>query len=552
MKVRLILIALVFAVSIAAAQNPTARTGYVIAGIVVDDRSGQPLANSTITIAPTTAQDNSRSVVTGSDGRFRFTGLSVGKYSLIGKRRGYSPQGFDGHEQYSSAIAVGDQQDPTSLVFRLHPDAAIRGKITDENDEPIPQMQVILFSTQNDLGRRSTRLISQATSNDLGEYSFGNLGAGTYYLLASGKPWYSEGFADGGRNDPNAVITPEHKQLIERESDALDRTYPLTFFDNEQDWTQASGIDLAPGDRFTANFHVVSVPAATLRMAVGPEPTDPTEPGTFRRRRYPRLFLFAKMFDDQMVPISLNFRGYSDGMVRMTGIPPGHYVLQAQLPDQAQASMQELDISGDMDVPKLDGSTGATVSGKFVWEGPPINRFGVVLTNSSANRFYFCVSRTGGECSVSETVQPGKYEVAARSVGGDIYVKSVEVGGVTSSATVQIPGGSDVQMTIALGRGTGAIDGVALLDGKPKAGAMVVLVPADGWAAVSRFRRDQSDSDGTFSLRNIVPGNYKVVALRDGWKLPWSDPKTMKGFLTEGTPVQIGPNSKAQISVKVK
>jgi hypothetical protein len=91
-----------------------------------------------------------------------------------------------------------------------------------------------------------------------------------------------------------------------------------------------------------------------------------------------------------------------------------------------------------------------------------------------------------------------------------------------------------------------------MLDGKPKAGVMVVLVPADGWVGTSRFRRDQSDSDGTFTLRNVVPGKYKVVALRDGWKLPWSDPKVMKSYLTEGTTAQINADEKAQITVKVK
>jgi hypothetical protein len=81
---------------------------------------------------------------------------------------------------------------------------------------------------------------------------------------------------------------------------------------------------------------------------------------------------------------------------------------------------------------------------------------------------------------------------------------------------------------------------------------MVVLVPADDWVGTARFRRDQADSDGTFTLSNVVPGKYRVVALREGWKLPWSDPKTMQSFLTEGTPLQIAASEKTKISVKVK
>jgi hypothetical protein len=212
-----------------------------------------------------------------------------------------------------------------------------------------------------------------------------------------------------------------------------------------------------------------------------------------------------------------------------------------------------MDISGDMDIPRMDSSISTSVSGKFIWNGTPMTHgFGVILTNSRTNRNYFCMPKPGGEFSVADSVSPGKYEVSVGSQAGDVYVKSIEMGGVTSTSTVQIPAAGETKLTIRLGYGGGTIDGVALLDGKPKAGVMVVLVPADGWVSVARFRRDQSDSDGTFTLRNVVPGSYKVIALRDGWKLPWSDPKTMRSYLTEGTPVQILSNEKPNITVKVK
>jgi len=39
------------------------------------------------------------------------------------------------------------------------------------------------------------------------------------------------------------------------------------------------------------------------------------------------------------------------------------------------------------------------------------------------------------------------------------------------------------------------------------------------------FRRDQSDSDGSFSLRDAAPGKYTVVAIEDGWELEWAAPR---------------------------
>ena len=52
----------------------------------------------------------------------------------------------------------------------------------------------------------------------------------------------------------------------------------------------------------------------------------------------------------------------------------------------------------------------------------------------------------------------------------------------------------------------GQLPGVVLQDDKPVAGAMVLLVPDDGVQDKQRYRRDESDSDGTFTLRQVVAG----------------------------------------------
>ncbi len=48
---------------------------------------------------------------------------------------------------------------------------------------------------------------------------------------------------------------------------------------------------------------------------------------------------------------------------------------------------------------------------------------------------------------------------------------------------------------------------------------MIALVPRDPDADRELFRRDQSDLDGTFSLGNVIPGEYTVVAIENGWDL---------------------------------
>jgi hypothetical protein len=96
------------------------------------------------------------------------------------------------------------------------------------------------------------------------------------------------------------------------------------------------------------------------------------------------------------------------------------------------------------------------------------------------------------------------------------------------------------------------VDGVALRAGLPFAGAMIVLVPRDAANNSPLFRRDQSDSDGSFTLPNVVPGQYTVLALANGWELEWGNPAVLQPYLKGGEAVQITGDGKLQIEVQVQ
>jgi len=77
---------------------------------------------------------------------------------------------------------------------------------------------------------------------------------------------------------------------------------------------------------------------------------------------------------------------------------------------------------------------------------------------------------------------------------------------------------------------------------------MVVLVPREVAKGVAQdpetsrdlFRRDQSDLDGTFSLGNVVPGSYILLAIENGWDLDWSQPAAIGPYLSHGQAIQVG------------
>jgi hypothetical protein len=81
---------------------------------------------------------------------------------------------------------------------------------------------------------------------------------------------------------------------------------------------------------------------------------------------------------------------------------------------------------------------------------------------------------------------------------------------------------------------------------------MVVLVPQDPEHNRDLFRRDQTDSDGSFNLVNILPGKYAVVAIENGWDLEWSNPGVLQKYLAASEPVQVTANAKLELKVKVQ
>jgi len=88
--------------------------------------------------------------------------------------------------------------------------------------------------------------------------------------------------------------------------------------------------------------------------------------------------------------------------------------------------------------------------------------------------------------------------------------------------------------------------------GKPAAGVMILLIPNESQNHPFRFRRDQSDSDGSFTLQEVLPGQYTLVAIENGWNQQWADPAVFKQWLSGGEAVQVAPNGKYSVKVKVQ
>ena len=75
-------------------------------------------------------------------------------------------------------------------------------------------------------------------------------------------------------------------------------------------------------------------------------------------------------------------------------------------------------------------------------------------------------------------------------------------------------------------------------------------MPKDPEADHARFRRDQRDLDGSFALRNVVPGFYTILAIADGWELDWSLLGVIAAYLRLGQTIEVGSQGTPTMNVK--
>lgn len=547
---------MVIAGCLLAQEQPAANgTSLQISGVLVDAVTGQPIRQARVAIAPVANRDALTTIVTGENGRFLFSNLTTGKYGLTAQRHGYLTRSFNQHDQYSSSIVVGPDQDSSSLIFRLPPECAISGKVSDEAGEPVGSAQVILYQTGTAGGEQGPRLRQRRVADDEGFYHFGHLPSGKYLIAVVGSPWYAQRpaaqeetysiFRDGGFNRPGS---DPGTYLEEQGRSPLDVAYPITFYPGVTEANAATTIVIRDGERFVADITLQPVQALRIRV-----PAD--DKGGSSKTDF--LHLQVRLFDGSPVNVSAETRVLSSGDLDIVGLAPGHYeatILDHHGDTRAVTRSGEMEAlaSGDINLQHETAPVAVTANVQLDASAPAPLQGYLQLYNSKTREAVSEQVSAEGEVEFKRTIQPGTYEVSVNNNRGE-FIKAISATGATvSGRTLEVKGSGHLTLAVTIARGQGQIRGVALRDGKPVAGAMIVLVPSDPGHNQILFRRDQSDSDGSFTLPVVVPGKYTLLALANGWDLEWLNPAVLKPYLPGGESLQIQQDGKYDVKVKVQ
>jgi Carboxypeptidase regulatory-like domain len=518
-----------------APQN--ANTNYSIAGIVVDSRTGNAIRHAELTL-----DGEDLGAVADDGGRFRFDHLEAGKYRLYASAAGYVREGLNQHGALFTGVVVGDSLDSEHVTFRLHPQALIHGRVTDQNGEAVRNANVRLFAAStNQTDHPSFQ--AQSQTNDLGEYRFAHLLAGGYFVVLQTQPWYAQtGFALAPIQSSNSHSL--HPLSNGKPDPALDVVYPITFYPGVTDERSASEISLSEGETAEANVPLQAVPAVHLRVT--------NLPGN--KNGAPALRAYQRVFGTLPVGLPLQTAEISDGELEIAGLPPGNLTFVA---NQGDAGRKERTVEANVsDGGTLDASkplSAAIVSGRVVLpEGSgTIGDADIMLFKEGAPASFIRLKKDGSFALGALPLDT--YRIAVNFPGEPNYIQKVSVSGAkVNGRDLILTGTNDVRLTIVMGRGFGQVSGVVMRDNHGVDGVMVLLVPDSGINLEDDSRLDQSDSDGSFQLGGIIPGKYRLLAIQDGWSLDRRNLAVLKPYLEKSELLQISSGESRKITVEVQ
>lgn len=550
--------------SFAVAQTKaTAAISYRITGVLVSSTDGTPIMHGhlTATLVPRGEDEEGRQFPSpvgtfdaDDQGRFSISVPSAGMWRVEGSARGYVTQAYDEHQYFSSGIVLTAASPSADLRFQLPPESVITGKVSDEAGEDVRNARVSLLAVPPpgpDSSQPPARARASTATDDRGFYEFDGLQPGDYRVRVQAQVWY----ALAAQQTAMSADSDQHLDP------SLDVTYPLTWYPGTSDPSQAETLTLHAGDSRQADFQLTPIPSVHLHIV----PEVSVDASGRPIQTYPMIERISAE-GNYFVPVSARIG--PQGTIDVGGLAPGEYEVRMQGREQAikptivnltGGSVQTLDMSAATTMATvslhLDGVAGADVDAVRVNFIDPENGRNAAHEDGGSYFMRGSLLQRGRPPAPGRMIEvpPGRYEIVLQG-RPNLYLTHITAKAAEASGRfVTLPSGSST-LTLHIADGRSTLTGTAMIKGKPSVGAMVLLIPATLGEpdSLNIIRRDQTNTDGSFELNNILPGQYILLAIDHGWQINWKDPSTLRGYMMHGVPVDMASTQKLRETIEAQ
>jgi hypothetical protein len=502
--------------------TPATGTGS-IRGRVVAAGSESPLRN--VRVAISAGNGFVQPVVSDESGRYAFSSLPAGRYSLTASKAGYATTRFGARRFTDRPIRIDVENDRLvdGIDIRMPKGGAISGRVADDIGEPMPLARVVAQLVVRTDGRTAAVTVATGDTDDLGEYRMGGLPAGKYAVGVLETPNMSSvGInADGSFGPAGLSWTPSY--------------YPAA-----QSLAQAQLITVRPGDEATG----IDLTAALTRQAT--------------------LSITVVDADGNPAMATLGF-GSASPLVQA----PFLTMAQPQVPDGARVRLQPADwvvlasgprgigmahvaLGSEDAAVRLTLVKGGRIAGRLVPDNgsplPPALHLDAVPVDDALRRARFGAS--------SSRVKPdGTFEISGLLGARELRLQTAQSGWIVKDVLFEGRSLGDVPVEF---RGTEELIGVQVIltNQHPTLSGTVVdaqnaivsdcyvlafpesqarLRNASRWARMSR-----PDRQGRFMIDDALPGAYLVVAVDDLDDTEWLNAVYLNQFRGRAVRVTLG------------
>lgn len=513
-----------------AAQDSAA--SYAVRGVVLDRVSGQPIARAVV-------DADADAALTDNDGRFELN-LPGGTRQINVRRPGYGSRGRGtGH-----AVTVGANM--PDLTFYLTPDALITGHVTLSTGDEADGIRIMAYRKRSVNGRERWTLQGIVTTNSEGAFRLANLDAPASYLLYS---------------------MPAHDRIGPIAPGAVSYGYPSLYYPGVADFAAAGVLTLNPGQQAQADFTLTRQPFYPVTITVANRSEGRGVP--------------IQIHDTSGRVLEFGTRWNPNQGAAQINLPTGHYYAEARSGgEEGEYGRVEFTVAGgpvaglSMSLTPLHAvpveirkdfaagtGNGPQGFGSFGSEQPVDFSAGLNITLASAEAFE---PQTGGGLRHMEgstdsslfqlaNVAPGQYWVETTPFQG--YVSAITSGGVDLAREPLTigSGNSTAPIEVTLRNDAGTITGQLNQAAAAATGAVSVtyIYAIPLFPTTSTVPQSATQSTGQFTIPNLAPGSYHVIALDEAEEIDPTDPQELAKFTGKGQTVTVEAGGTAQVQLDI-
>lgn len=514
-----------------------------IAGVVSDSVTGRPIGHALVA-----SFDRRLATLTDDEGRFSFDlrapdanapASGAGLVQLHAQKPGYiAPEEFAvvsvaplaNGQSGSTGFAFGGsqpvEQPPGAVLLRLTPAAVVTGTVSADTTDAARDVPIILLKHQVIEGEPTWVELNRTSTNSAGAFRFAGLEAGDYTVMS------------GEWNGDNPL--PSIPSQISRQ-------YPPVFAGDTPQLTSGAVLHLEPGDTTPVDLHLraatyypVVIPYGEGGGRLGVDVSAVDSVAEFSLGVAAREHIVTGALPDGDYTVRL-FSG------RVRGPRSGNEYAIVPLHIQG-APVRTAPVTL-----LAPGSILVRVHRQFTQQHDGNSYFNVVLRPTDARRSFPGVGSqpAGRDEFPIENVLPGSYLVSVQCSTG--YASAVTSGGadLLREPLVVGPNGSADPIEITVRDDSGTVSGsVAAANGTPPARSYLYLVPMDG---TGHFAQAFAGSSHTFTLQNVPPGNYRLLAsISPRRQIAWRDPSALETLNGQGVSITVAPGATVQQDVPLE